>query len=175
MTALEPEQQVHTLAVMRQSGFRGKVRTSTGATGGFAGRRPATPLRTEIGAARPMRCANCGGEHSTRDCVKPMLEESQRACFGCGKTGHQSRDCPDKHKQQRPSAGAPPRGGPPRGDGRPGRGQGAHLVQDGSEITTLMVTCEDEDGFSATRSRCRRNAAADLSLLQSAPSWLHST
>ena len=103
-----------------------------------------------------------------------MLEESQRACFNCGKTGHQSRLCSDKQRgpQQRPSAGAPPRGGPPRGNGRPGRGQGAHLVQDGSEITTLMVTCEDEDGFAASRSRCRRNAATDLSFFRACAAGL---
>ena len=31
LSALEPEQQLHTLALMRQNGFRGTVRTNTGA------------------------------------------------------------------------------------------------------------------------------------------------
>ena len=84
LSTFEPEHQVHTLAVMRQNGFRFKVRTSTGATGGSAGRRPEIPPRTWIGAARPMRRANCGGEYSTRDCSRLQLDESQRKCFGCG-------------------------------------------------------------------------------------------
>ena len=78
LTSFDPDHQVHTLAVMRQNGVRGKARTSAGATGSSAGRRPETPPRTQIGAAWPMRCANRGSEHSTRDCSKLQLEESQR-------------------------------------------------------------------------------------------------
>ena len=63
LTALEPEHQTHTLAVMRQNGFCGRVRTSTGPAtrSSSAPARPTTPPRTQIGAARPLRCANWGG------------------------------------------------------------------------------------------------------------------
>ena len=48
LTALEPESQAHTLAVMRQNGFRGRVRTSTGpaSRSSSAPARPVTPPRT---------------------------------------------------------------------------------------------------------------------------------
>ena len=44
------------------------------------------------------------------------------------------------------------------------------MVQDEfSEMTTLMFTCEDTEGFTAARSRCRRNDATDLSFFRARP------
>ena len=60
-----------------------------------AGLRPQTPPRTD---ARKMKCVNCGGEHATRDCSKPLVAFDQRRCFNCDEVGHNAKDC--KHPKK---------------------------------------------------------------------------
>ena len=45
---------------------------------------------------RPIKCANCHGEHRTQECTKPKVEIGDRKCFGCGEKGHAARNCPKK-------------------------------------------------------------------------------
>ena len=58
--------------------------------------RPATPPMTG-----DMRCANCGGTHSTQECTKESLPFEKQSCLNCGLPGHRAKDCkqPDKRKQ----------------------------------------------------------------------------
>ena len=60
-----------------------------------AGARPRNPPRTD---ARKINCGNCGGEHTTRDCIKPTLPLDKRHCFNCGEVGHAARDCKKSKK-----------------------------------------------------------------------------
>jgi hypothetical protein len=78
LTGVDPASQDVILAVMKSQGWRGKVKTGPAAAPG-ARPRPVTPPRTGAPpAVRPLRCGNCGGEHATRDCSKPLLEHDQR-------------------------------------------------------------------------------------------------
>ena len=69
LISLDPDHQAHTLAVMRQNRFRGKVRTSAGATGGSAGRRPETPPAHRLEVHGP--CAAPIAEASTVRLIAP--------------------------------------------------------------------------------------------------------
>ena len=89
LTGVDPASQEATLAVMKSQGWRGKVKTGPGTSSQAARPRPATPPRTGAAvAARPQRCGNCGAEHASCDCSKPLLRHDQRACFNCGGIGH---------------------------------------------------------------------------------------
>ena len=143
LSGLDADSQSQVLIAMRAGGFRGKVRTARGAGGATRkppggeraqstqshAQRATTPPKTVIGSARPTRCGNCGGEHPTRECPKPQLEFSKRACFGCGLPGHTQRDCPNNR---------------PRGGG-PGR---ANVVENDTEVTALIV---DSEGYTRPR------------------------
>ena len=48
-----------------------------------------------------LRCGNCGGEHGTRNCTKPMLPPEKRLCFRCNEAGHMSKNCPKQSAQPR--------------------------------------------------------------------------
>ena len=95
---LDPNLPDEVFAVManqaKHFGYRVAPRAKAKAWARPSGGRVPTPPRT--GDSRPAKCGNCGGEHSTRDCTKPMLPPDKRACFNCGKTGHQARGCPEK-------------------------------------------------------------------------------
>ena len=52
------------------------------------------PRGAADGARPPRRCPNCGETHKELKCPKPPVEFSQRPCWNCKKTGHNSRDCP---------------------------------------------------------------------------------
>ena len=57
--------------------------------------RPQIPPRID---PRKIKCGNCGGEHATRDCSKPMLAMDKRRCFNCNKKGHAAWDCKKPRK-----------------------------------------------------------------------------
>ena len=42
------------------------------------------------------KCVNCGGDHRVSDCQKPTVPVNQRPCFKCGKSGHASKQCPQR-------------------------------------------------------------------------------
>ena len=46
-------------------------------------------------------CEQCCGqkEHLADKRPKPKVDRKDQPCFGCGKTGHQSRDCPERKKR----------------------------------------------------------------------------
>ena len=117
---------------MRAGGFRGRVRT-----GNSNAQRASTPPKTTLGGEgqRPMKCANCGGAHGTRDCTKAEVPLDQRRCFNCDETGHQSSKCPKPRK-----------GGKGGGKGKGGKGRGAHVVEGDTVVHALMVE-PDSDGF----------------------------
>ena len=60
--------------------------------------RPQAQAPTANGAGKrpPRKCANCGLEHEARICPHPAVAREDRKCWTCGKSGHASRDCPDK-------------------------------------------------------------------------------
>ena len=68
-----------------KAGYKVKV---VGGKGGGKGKwggggRAGTPPRTGApGVSRPPRCANCGGEHGTCECTKPVFAEDQQECCG---------------------------------------------------------------------------------------------
>ena len=72
------------VAAARSSGLRVRPPFRTAVRKPFpktkAKARPGTPPPT-----RAPKCANCGEEHATRDCKKPMLSEAEQTCFNCGK------------------------------------------------------------------------------------------
>lgn len=156
LTHLSCDAQDAVLAVMRNNGFRGRVRT-----GKTQAPRANTPPRTMVGAAtgltRPAKCGNCGGEHATKDCTEPLLPTAQRKCFNCDEPGHQSRDCPHPRRAG-PKAKA-------KAKAKPGF-RAANLV-DESLVTCLM--CEDEDGFRPVRHRQRQ---IDLACYRAIPAGL---
>ncbi len=61
-------------------------------SGGQRAQQGTRPPRT---TTRDPKCSNCGGPHWIEKCTKPRLPAEQRACFKCGKPGHQSRNCTD--------------------------------------------------------------------------------
>ena len=84
------------MAVMKPQGFRGKARPGPAR----GAERPHTPPRTGSqssgGAARParpQRWGNCGGDHASRNCSKPLLAPEGRRCFNCDGVGHAARAC----------------------------------------------------------------------------------
>ena len=97
------------------------------------------------GVVRPNKCGNCGGEHATRDCSKPLLEANQRACFNCGGLGHLSRDCLDKKQ-------APAR----RPPSRPARGRPANSVEEEDNVVHALMVTVDADGYQGV---CQLNSA----------------
>ena len=54
------------------------------------------PQQAGAAARPPRKCANCGQEHEARICPHPAVAKEDRKCWTCGKSGHASRDCPDK-------------------------------------------------------------------------------
>ena len=40
-------------------------------------------------------------------CPFPKVDREDQPCFGCGKTGHQSKDCPEKKKRREREHRAP--------------------------------------------------------------------
>ena len=55
--------------------------------------RPADAPRTERPGGN--KCPNCSTVHSG-ECTKPRLDIKDRKCHDCGRTGHISRNCPNK-------------------------------------------------------------------------------
>ena len=96
-----PEAQANTiLAVVRASGLKVRApfkqvqrRGQPARAAPKAKARPGTPPRTGAQAPRPDKCGNCGGPHGTRACPNPIVPEDKRACFNCGKPGHQAWEC----------------------------------------------------------------------------------
>ena len=88
-----------------------------------------------------MRCGNCGGEHATRDCSKPLLEHGQRKCFNCDGIGHAARDCPEPDRRKPAGGNAVVK----RSNGR-GPPRAAHVLESdgGDRVHTLMI---DSEGF----------------------------
>ena len=104
---LGDENTQHVLMMAQRNGkkvfFRsrgGQPSRGSAPRGGPAGR-PGTPPRTGASGPRQQqgerapKCGNCGGEHSTFQCTKPLVPLDKRPCFKCNKVGHQSRHCPD--------------------------------------------------------------------------------
>ena len=118
------------LATMRASGDRRPVRMGRTAARGGNTARPRARTPPKGSGERKVRCGNCGEEHETRHCTKPMLEMSKRKCFECGKEGHEARKCPEKKKNN---------GGDRGGRGGGGRGRGAHVVEQGGAAHWVMM------------------------------------
>ncbi len=110
LTGVDRASQDVILAVMKTQGWRGKVKTGpAGAPGGRP--RPATPPRTGAPpAVRPLRCGNCGGEHATRDCTKPLqlrCRWSRRTRLPRARSAQTGRQlCCQATQWQRPSEGS---------------------------------------------------------------------
>ncbi len=74
-----------------QTGTRASTATSTST-------RTSTAPRSTETQRRPRKCPNCGEEHEARVCPKPPVAIADRKCWGCGRPGHSSRQCPDRNK-----------------------------------------------------------------------------
>ena len=84
----------------RAGGFQRRAPAGAGA-GGLGATGGRQQPRTDGDRPRaPRKCANCGKEHEQRVCPHPAVARDQRACWTCGKTGHASRDCPNKANKQ---------------------------------------------------------------------------
>ena len=56
----------------------------------------ATPGGGNLGSKKPRRtCVFCKGDHHPASCTSKLRPDGT-ACFGCGKPGHKSFECPDK-------------------------------------------------------------------------------
>ena len=140
-----PEDSQHAvLAVMRQQGFRGKFRTGPQRQGS-ANSRAKTPPLTQVHAReqRPAKCGNCGGEHGTRDCTKPPLPPEQRACFNCGGTGHQARDCLEEDRRARPQLKVAPKA---KATARRFTAKrAANIVENEADVVWALTVGDDDD------------------------------
>ena len=103
-------------------------------------REPTPPKTAAAITAKIQRCANCHGEHSTRDCPKPEVKE--QTCFKCGKTGHRAHQCREK------AALAIANGGPAASSLQP-----VHLGMVAHE--DCFACCVDCDGFTRPRKTVR--------------------
>ena len=89
LSGLTEEQAFPILAVARDAGL--KVR----APRRKPGQKQFRPQQRQTESVAPpprtgarKKCGNCGGEHDTRDCKKPLLEMSKRSCFNCNGLGY---------------------------------------------------------------------------------------
>ncbi len=50
-----------------------------------------------VGVRSPKKCPNCAKTHEGR-CTAAPVSPAERLCWGCGKKGHVSRNCPDRKR-----------------------------------------------------------------------------
>ena len=79
-----------------RGGPRGKTRPPPKAPFGGAGAGSRLPGTRRDDFKSKVRCVNCGGQHKTSECTKPMVEKNKRPCWTCGKAGCTAATCKSK-------------------------------------------------------------------------------
>ncbi len=93
------------VAVVGRLGAQGRLRQGPGRrfdTQRRTGAPGAAPPPRDPRDRPPRKCANCGEPHPGA-CTKARVATADRLCWGCGKPGHTSNNCPAK-AAQRPGA-----------------------------------------------------------------------
>ena len=85
--------------------WKGRFAKKPAGAGG-ARREPSSQPRS-LNTDRPRKCPNCSETHGSKVCPKPSVDMKDRACHECGKTGHFSRNCPNKQRAVRAIEDAP--------------------------------------------------------------------
>ena len=105
------------IAAIRSGKFQPRARD------GAKTRRPDAPKQF----TRPIRCPNCGGEHSKDACTKTKVALGDRTCWECGEKGHTASRCTKR------------------------KPRGAIKAVDDAMPVFGMLACIDNEGFQKAR------------------------